>query len=189
MEFRLAVMRDLPKLKAVYGDIIEDMNSRQIAIWDDVYPCAFFEEDIKNNRLYVLVSGDEILSAFALCDTSQGEASVEWMDSRKKALYLERLGVNVSHAGKGIGSLMLKRARETAKELGAEYLRLFVVDINEPAIRLYGKNGFTRANGVYNEAIDEGLVLREYGFEAVSLPEKTAPSQPSKDRRPSKMPI
>ena len=60
---------------------------------------------------------------------------------------------------------MLERAKDTAKDLGAEYLRLFVVDINTPAIQLYLKNGFTRGAGVYDLIIDNDLVLQEYGFE------------------------
>ncbi len=61
---------------------------------------------------------------------------------------------------------MLQKAKETAKKLGVVYLRLFVVDINKPAIGLYRKNGFVKANGVYDEIVDEDLVLHEYGFEA-----------------------
>ena len=62
--------------------------------------------------------------------------------------------------------LCSKKAKETAKKLGAEYLRLFVVDINEPAIQLYIKNGFIKRNGVYDEVIEDDLVLHEYGYEA-----------------------
>ena len=51
------------------------------------------------------------------------------------------------------------------QELGAEYVRLFVVDINKPAIHLYMKNGFEQADGIYDEVIDDDLVLHEYGFE------------------------
>lgn len=40
------------------------------------------------------------------------------------------------------------------------------MDINVPAIHLYIKNGFIRANGIYDEVIDKDLVLHEYGFEA-----------------------
>jgi ribosomal protein S18 acetylase RimI-like enzyme len=165
MDFRLAVMRDLPQLKAVYKDIIQNMNDNQIEIWDDIYPCEFFEEDIKNKQLYVLYNNIEIVSAFALCSTNSGEKSVNWKDNAGNALYIDRLGVNVNYSGKGIGSYMLTKARETAKTLGAEYLRLFVVDINEPAICLYAKNGFTKATGVYDEVIDDELVLHEYGYE------------------------
>jgi len=165
MEFRLAAAGDLPRLKAVYRDIVQDMNDRQIRIWDDVYPCGFFEEDIRNDRLYVLMDQGEIVSAFALCGANPGEKMVEWKDARGKAVYLDRLGVNVNFSRMGIGSLALKKAEQAAKNAGAEYLRLFVVDINKPAINLYVKNGFTRVNGVYDEAIDGGLILHEYGFE------------------------
>lgn len=60
---------------------------------------------------------------------------------------------------------MLSKAKEVAKVLGAEYLRLFVVDINEPAIKLYIKNGFVKANGIYEEVFDDDFVLHEYGYE------------------------
>lgn len=60
--------------------------------------------------------------------------------------------------------MMLTKARETAKTQGADSLRLFVVDINTPAINLY-KNGFTRASGIYDEVIDEEITLHEFGYE------------------------
>lgn len=165
MEFRLAAARDLLQLKAVYMDIIQNMNRNQIRIWDDIYPCGFFNEDIENDRLYVLLHQGKIVSAFALCSANPGEKMVEWKNAHGKALYLDRLGVNVNFSRMGIGSLMLEKARETARNAGAEYLRLFVVDINKPAIGLYVKNGFMRVNGTYDEVIDDGLVLHEYGFE------------------------
>ena len=165
MDFRLAVMDDLSQIKIVYKEIIKIMDDNQIQIWDDIYPCNFFEEDIKNNRLYILLNNNEVVSAFVLCDNNEGEKSVEWKSDCGKALYLDRLGVNVNYSRKGIGSLMLIKAKEIAKKLGAEYLRLFVVDINKPAIGLYIKNGFTRVPGIYEEVIDDDLVLYEYGYE------------------------
>ena len=54
---------------------------------------------------------------------------------------------------------------ETAKSFGMEYLRLFVADINKPAIQLYVKNGFRKVEGVYEEVFEDGFVLREYGYE------------------------
>ena len=158
-------MQDLPKIKSIYKKITEKMKREQIPIWDDIYPCEFFEADIRKGRLYLLLDHDEIVSAFALCDTSSGGKFIEWQDNQSRALYVDRFGVNVDYAGMGIGSLMLERAKETAKHFGAEYLRLFVVDINEPAIQLYIKNGFIRAAGVYDAVIEDGLILHEYGFE------------------------
>ena len=165
MDFRQAVMQDLPQLKDMYKRIIKNMNEQNIQIWDDIYPCEFFEDDIKNNQLYILLNNGEIVSAFVLSDTNSGETAVEWKDNHAKAVYIDRLGVNIEYLKKGLGSLMLDKAKEIAKTLNAEYLRLFVVDINIPAIQLYTKKEFVKVNGVYNEIFDDGFVLHEHGYE------------------------
>ena len=165
MELRIAIMEDLPKLKATYKDIIENMNRSNINIWDEIFPCEFFEDDIKNNRLYVLVDNDEIVSAFSLCDSNSGEDRVTWKDNNASALYIGKLGVNVSYLRKGIASIVLNKVIELSRKMNVEYLRLFVVDENYPAINLYKKVGFEKADGIYNEVIDENIVLHEFGFE------------------------
>ena len=164
MDFRLAGMQDLLQLKDVYKQIIKNMDEQDIQIWDDIYPCEFFEEDIKNNQLYVLLNNGEIVSAF-LCKTNTGENAVKWNENHAEAFYIDRLGDNVKYLKKGIGGLMLDKAKEVAKTFGAEYLRLFVVDVNIPATQLYEKNGFLKADGVYDEAFDDGFVLHEFGYE------------------------
>ena len=85
MDFRQAVMQDLPQLKDMYKRIIENMNEQNIQIWDDIYPCEFFEEDIKNNQLYILLNNEEIVSAFVLSNTNSGETAVEWNDKHAKS--------------------------------------------------------------------------------------------------------
>lgn len=165
MMFRTANIQDLPNIKHTFDLIVKHMQDNQLNIWDDIYPCAFFEDDIRNNRLYILLEGAEIVAAFALCDTDEGESAMIWKECCGTALYLDRFGVNISYAHKGIGTLMLEKAKETAKALGADYLRLFVVDENLPAIRLYEKGGFSRAQGVYHKALDETCILREFGYE------------------------
>lgn len=165
MEFRLATIHDLPQIKTVYKEIIRDMYEKHIDIWDEIYPCDFFEEDIKQDKMYVLVDNGIIAAGFVLCDNNSGSESVRWKCNACKALYLDRLGVNVKYTRKGVGSIMLKKAEEIAKNLGADYIRLFVVDINLPAIKLYEKNHYSKALGIYDEVIDDTLILHEYGFE------------------------
>lgn len=165
MEFRLGILDHLPHLKKVYKEIIQEMNKQNIVIWDEIYPCEFFEEDIKKSQQYVLLDKDEIVSAFALTKKNIGEISVEWTNESHKVYYLDRLGINKKYLNKGIGSYMLNKAKEISKELGAEYLRLFVVDINKPAINLYIKNGFYQAKGIYEEKFDDGYMLHEFGYE------------------------
>ena len=165
MDLRLANSNDLLKLKAVYGNIIDNMNRNNIPIWDEIYPCEFFSDDIENNRLYLLVEDDDIVAAFALCESNAGESYVKWENTHDKALYLDRFGVNVDYSRRGIGSIMLKHVIILAKQKNAKFLRLFVVDINKPAINLYLKNGFRQVDGIYEERIADDQILREYGFE------------------------
>lgn len=165
MHFRLAQIQDLPQIKHTFEEIVKQMEDNQLQIWDDIYPCSFFEDDIHNNRLYILLEGTEMVSAFVLCNTDEGESAMTWKNRCGNALYLDRFGVNRNYVRKGIGSLMLEKAKETAKALGADYLRLFVVDENLPAVRLYEKGGFSRTQGIYHKVLDETCTLREYGYE------------------------
>ena len=91
---RKAAGSDLAELKAMYGRIIEKMNADGIAIWDDFYPCELFENDIRDQQLYVLTDGGTIVSAFTLLDDISGSSSVEWQLSSERPIYLDRFGVN-----------------------------------------------------------------------------------------------
>ena len=160
----MAAMRDLPRLKAMYQKIIDTMNKNNIAIWDDIYPCDFFQSDIEKNRLFIATKGDDIVAAFALCASNDGAGALSWKAPTEKAMYVDRFGVNVNYLRQGVGEWMLKKAMKLAAEKNAAYLRLFVVDRNLPAINLYLKAGLQRVDGIYEQKFDD-IVLREYGFE------------------------
>ena len=48
MNLRLAEKNDLPQLKTMYEKIIDNMNKANIQIWNEIYPCEFFQDDIQN---------------------------------------------------------------------------------------------------------------------------------------------
>lgn len=64
----------------------------------------------------------------------------------------------------GVGSQALQAAMALASGQGAQYLRLFVVENNAPALAFYRKNGFSKVSGCREEDVGTG-VLRELGFE------------------------
>lgn len=68
-------------------------------------------------------------------------------------------------AQRGVGRAAIQQARRIAGTRGAQYLRLFVMPVNRPAIRFYERAGFTRAADIHEEVVDAALTLREYGFE------------------------
>ena len=164
MLVRKGEMKDLPLLKSMFRRIVDDMDRRGIAIWDDYYPFEFLEEDIRKGELYLAEDDDVIISSFTLTDSFEGCGDIAWKTPDASALYIDRFGVDVAFQHKGIASLMLSKAKELALSK-AESLRLFVVDCNTPAIRLYEKSGFERCDGYYDLHVDENIILREFGFE------------------------
>ena len=165
MIFRLAKKEELASITVMYKDIVENMNRNRIQIWNDYYPFECFEEDINKRRLYLLEEDNDIVAACTLCDFHDAGSKMKWENTKAKAVYIDRLGVNVNYQGKGYGSLLIRNVIEIARKNQLEYLRLFVVDINNPAICLYEKNGFEKLNGVYEEKINEKVTLKEYAYE------------------------
>ena len=89
---------------------------------------------------------------------------MSWQAPAAPALYLARLGVAPACRRTGVGSRALQAAMALASGQGAQYLRLFVVENNAPALAFYRKNGFFKVSGCREEDVGTG-VLRELGFE------------------------
>ncbi len=164
MKLRLSTEKDLSEIINLFNNITEDLDSKGINIWDEIYPACAFPDDIKRKSLFVLEEDGRLISAFALCEPLDDEGSIVWENPTAKGIYLFRFGVSPDCLNKGIGTYMLKEAERLAKERGGEYLRLLVVDYNVPAIKFYEKNGYIKAEGYYVKDQD-GLILKEYGYE------------------------
>ena len=164
MEFCLAGMKDLAEVEQMYRRIVADMEKKGLFIWNQYYPAEVLGEDIAQRRLYVCREGGAIWGAFALTEWEEGEGDIRWTIPGK-ALYLDRLGVEPARSGKGVGTQAVRQAMAQAEKRGAEVLRLFLAEGNEPAFRLYQKLGFRRAPGIYEEAIGAQRILRQSGWE------------------------
>lgn len=178
---RRAEPDDLPALKDMYAEAVAAMRARGLDVWDDVYPCCALDGDVARGALWLLevgradpaaqtsdglaACGCVFVAAFALADEHIGSDAVAWREAGAQAVYLDRLVVRPSCTGRGYGRAALEAARGLACGCGAAWLRLFVVDANEPARRFYERCGCTRADGLLLEDVDVDLTLREYGYE------------------------
>lgn len=163
--FRKAEMHDLDDLKEMYGRIVKDMDAEGIRIWDSVYPCEVLADDIRKRHMYIFENGTEIAGAFALSRREDLRKAVSWHDCRAEALYIERLAVSVRWRRRHLGDMIMKTAALLAERAGVQYVRLFVADINTPAILLYCENGYEKVQGAYNELFEDGSELHESGYE------------------------
>lgn len=165
MKIRLAAEQDLPSLREMYRLVVEKMTQSGLEIWDDVYPVEFLKDDIAAQNLYLAEENGRPVAAFALSPSHAGGNSVQWNLPGESVIYLDRLAVSADHARQGLGEQMLRTAAALAEKKGYTVLRLFVVDINFPALSLYQKAGFRQAGGCLVEEFDNGFSLREFGFE------------------------
>ena len=165
MTVRSALPSDLPRLNEMFTAIVAHMDRTGVPIWNEFYPFDYFEEDIENGAMYVLEDIGVITAAFSLCRECEGAAHVTWEHTGEPVLYFDRFGVSTEHRRMGVGRQAMACAEVLAREMGAACLRLFVVDINLPAISFYESCGYTRAAGYYDEVINEHTTLREYGYE------------------------
>ncbi len=56
--------------------------------------------------------------------------------------YIQDLAVSAPARGRGLGSRLLARCEEIAREAGAKWLRVSVLSANDPAVGAYRKAGF-----------------------------------------------
>lgn len=167
MKVRLAEYSDLPQLKTMFDEVVKNMNSYGVYIWNEFYPYEEFESDIERRQLYLLMDEEVIVATFVLYEFKTTHLDcIVWQDRTAKAMLLNRLGVNVNYLRQGVGLKVLNEAKKLAQKQNAEYIRLTVVDSNTPAINLYKKYGFIKVDGIYEEYIPESnTTLYEYGFE------------------------
>ena len=68
--------------------------------------------------------------------------------------YIFDLVVQKKRRGKGIGTLLLKEAERWARERGAEYMELGVLEANQGAQRLYARCGYLGAMRTLRKRIE-----------------------------------
>ncbi|MDS0524713.1 GNAT family N-acetyltransferase [Clostridium sp. SHJSY1] len=90
-----------------------------------------------NSQFYFLYENEELAGYIKINDT---EAQTEINDSQ--ALEIERIYVLKEFHSKGLGSILLNKAIEIAKELKKSYIWLGVWEENHKALQFYKRNGF-----------------------------------------------
>ena len=98
-------------------------------------------------------------------DACIGYISLGPCPSSEGAAKLHKCYLLTGYHGKGIGSMMLAKAKEIAKGAGYARLRLNVNRQNARAIKAYVRNGFTTVETV-DKPIGNGFFMNDYVMEA-----------------------
>ncbi|NLF61863.1 MAG: GNAT family N-acetyltransferase [Lentisphaerae bacterium] len=110
---------------------------------------------------------DEGVSFCGVFDEEKPIGYLAWgrSDSAPDTAKLHKCYLLPEYQGKGIGSMMLNKAKVYAKEAGFAKLRLNVNRNNAKAIKAYVRNGFQTVETV-DRAIGHGFFMNDYVMEA-----------------------
>lgn len=162
---RKATIEDLDKVQALYADVVTQMHKNNLFIWNDQYPSDYLATDIKNGQLFLNFEGENLIGAFSLCIGYSDADPVGWQEPTDSGVYLNRFVIHPNYLRKGYGKPQLEYAKTQARALKGNYLRLYAVDCNTPAIEMYLKYGFVQVEGCSTTDLVKGKILNEYGFE------------------------
>ena len=142
-----ATLEELGDLKIMALRIVKQMNENGLQLWNDYYPAEEFEDNIKQDRLYVCKEKDQMVGFFALFDEEESSSNFRWKYNHSK--FLEMFAVNVDYLHKKYGQRILFELVEKLRIEGYDSLKLIVYEKNTAAISLYQKVGFEEVKGSY----------------------------------------
>ena len=142
-EFAFANYDDIPEIVNIYYSLIGTPG----CTWEPDCPYSeWAEEDINNQRLYILKKDTKIVAVASMGDYDELD-DLQW--SLKNPCELLRIGVLAPLRNQGIGTIILQHIIRTAKEKGYDGIRFIVSKTNPAALALYDKNGFEKCGEVF----------------------------------------
>ena len=143
MTFRIGTIQDLDDICELVGNAVAEMEKHEIYQWDELYPARIdFEEDIRNNNLYVVCEGDELAAFYVISNESDEQYNnAEWLFGDSYYV-LHRFCVDPKMQNKGVGKTVLSHIEEQIKDMGYKSVRLDTFTKNPFAQRLYRHNGY-----------------------------------------------
>lgn len=167
-----AHLEDIDELEMLYNDVCDYLETKEYnpgwrkGCFPTREDAAYFLED---DALYTAGIDGKIIASIALSHSPNGESNEEtrYMEAEySDILFIHIVAVHPDYLRKGIASEMLSFAEQTAERENVKFLRLYVYETNDVAIRTYEKNGYARV-----DKVDIGL--GEYGLKWFYLYEKS----------------
>lgn len=171
MEFRKAQTGDLPSVKNLYTEVINELDRTiNYPKWvNGLYPSeSLFIGAIEKDWLFLLTDGEEVIGSVILNCFPTGEyPAITWQQelAPEQVVNIHTFAIRPHFSGKGVGSKMIGAIKEYAKQNGYQSIRLEVFRDNAPARRLYKKNNF-----VFIDTVDIGeTIYRQLGIKDVNI--------------------
>lgn len=152
----LAKPSDLTAIEQLYLACKDDLLTRQIFQWDDTYPNrAYFEECIKDDSVYIMKHGEELLGVVVLDQWKSHEwEAIHWRHDHP--LVIHSLMVHPERQGQGSGKALLHASEQLAKAEGYTSIRLDSFSGNGAACNFYKRHGYVERGSVHFDSKPKG---------------------------------
>ena len=139
---RKASIAEEDTIYSLYSKVKEKGRKDGTSDWDEDYPNSeILHEDLVNDRVFVLVIDNKIISSISIYENEIEEVQVlDW--TKVKACFLVRLCVSPDYQGKRIGEKMMKNISEYARQKGFKATQHLAAEVNIAANRLYKRMGY-----------------------------------------------
>lgn len=156
-----AKTEEIAEIFLFYEKIVAYMNEKGPRIgWNiDKYPdYSFVEQAVNNGDMYIEKRAGEILCAAVVNHTVNSEYDeIDWSvkGPKEKLATIHALAVSPDYRGTKESDKFLKSIEEFCKEKGDLALHFDVIEGNEPAYKLYKRNGYSEVSviNMYYEAV------------------------------------
>ena len=105
---------------------------------EDFFTEATFDKLLEECSVLVAEENSEIIGAVSYSIMDMKAAIIHPF----KSLWISDLVISENHRRQGIGSMLMEKVKETAKENGVDRIQLNVSSYNTDAVKLYEKMGF-----------------------------------------------
>lgn len=106
------------------------------------YSVSSITADLNNpSKLFVVATKDDVIIGFVQLTRGTSEPCIDKIDNK---IQLQRLYVSDKYQGLGIGKLLLVRAEDEARNMGAKNVWLASWKLNMKAGRIYERAGYAR---------------------------------------------
>jgi GNAT superfamily N-acetyltransferase len=129
---RLATQEELPAIAALLDEATAYGATKGFDQWPVPFPQDELAHRVEHGELYAVDLDGELAATFTLV----ADDPFFWGERPPDALYIHKLAVRRSLAGRGIGAALLAWAEARVREAGRDFLRLDCIRDN-PGIRTY----------------------------------------------------
>lgn len=170
-EIIIAAPEDLPRVRAFYHSIIDEMQHLPwFPCWEKgVYPSdESLQGYLDRGEMRLMIIDNQIAAAAALGGRLDCGDEVRWPSGASEGEYaaVNMVAVHPDFGRQGLAKQMLSHLMELARERKLRALRLDIVDINEPARRLYTGLGFRYVHST-TTVFDDGSSLNFELYECI----------------------